>query len=417
MKKLTFTLLVAIILLSELGSCKKDGLIPGKKDYEEILNWSYKLPYSSSYYINFKTVPAVDENDNMYFYLGKTDVNDILSLDSAGTLRWQTTVNDEITSRFGYKNNKIFFYSYDETIPCKYFNCMNAENGSMLWSIQIFSEGIGFALTDDGIILDNNFNYNHNDNICKYDYNGNLIGNTKINDIDYENFIAITNSGNSVYLMGEYGNTAMAHLWKFTDNGTSFTHNWNILFSSDEGFAESENNNICDLAVNNNGDLYTITNKHMYSISDVGKINWNNTDHEGDLSNGIKKNVTITDSSFIIASSGSMYKYNLAGIVSWDVENADIAYKRYNNAPLIGTNNVYYTVKDGVKAINPDGNYYWHSFLPGGNEYAAMLHNGNMVFLYKENVYCIKTESGGLNKNSPWPKIYYDYGNTCNQKL
>lgn len=415
MKKLTFTLFAAIILLSQLGSCKKDGLIIGKKSYEEIFNWSYKL--SSDHYKDFTTVPAVDENDNMYFHAGDWDNLQILSLDSTGTLRWQTPVNNQITSRVGYKNNKIFFYTYDESIPCKYFNCMNAENGSILWSIQIFSEGIGFALTDDGIILENNFNSNNNDNICKYDYTGNLIENTKINDINYEDFIAITNSGNSVYLMGEYGNTSTAHLWKFTDNGTSFTHNWDISFSIDNGFAENEDNIICDLAVNKNGDVYTITNKHMYSISSAGKINWKNTDLAGDLSDGIEKNVTITDSSFIIASSGStMYKYNLGGIVSWDVENADIAYKSYNNAPLIGTNNVYYTVTtDGVQAINPDGNYYWYSILPAGEEYAAMLHNGNMVFLYKDNVYCIKTESGGLNKNSPWPKIYFDYGNTCNQ--
>ncbi len=415
MKNYSVFILVLSILFG-LNSCKKDEFHLGKKKFEEIQEWTYKLPYSSDYTGDYRIVPAVDENDNIYFFSGDNGVNDIISLDSNGTARWQITADGDISSRIAYNNDKIFFYTYDENVPCYYFNCYDAQNGSSLWSTQIFSEGLAFALTDDGIILENNFNQNDNDRVCKYDYNGNLLYSEKINDNGNGEFVAVTCSGNEVYLLGEFGNTSVAKLWKFSDNGSGFTFNWTI--------DTNEDNIVADIAINKNEDVYLITDQYLYSISNSGAINWKTADVSEDINAaGIRKNITITDSSFILASSGStMYKFSPAGIVSWDVENQDIAYKDYNNAPIIGKNNIYYTVEsggslgDGVRAINSDGSYFWYSVLPEGNEYASMLHNGNMVFVYKGNVYCIKTEAGGLSNLSPWPKIYYDYGNTCNQK-
>jgi len=417
LKPLFISLFVVFIALN-ISSCKKDETHLGKKKLKDILLWSAVFSDNEEN-ADYMNVPAVDENDNIYLFSFSGNVYTIKSYTKDGTLNWETQIDDKIKSRLAYKSGKIIYISYDNNAVSNYLNCLDAQTGNSLWKEQTYFSGSALALTDDGIITVNNFNYNDNDNLCKYSYDGALLQNTKINNPYSEEFKAISVFNNNIYLLGGIGNTSTADLYMFTDNGTAFTKKWNLTFSSDNGFAVSEDNVTGDLSVNTNGDVYLITDKNLYSVSNLGVVNWKDENIGEDLyGSGIYKYTTITDSSFILAGDGTtLYKFTPSGFNVWNFpEEAS-----YRNGPVIGKNGVYYTAESGglgeagIKAINYDGSFYWNTLSPSINEHTVLLHNGNLIAIGNGEISCIETESGGLSINAEWPKIYYDYGNTCNK--
>ena len=419
LKPFIISLFVVFIALN-ISSCKKDENHLGKKKLKDVLVWSAVFSDNEDN-ADFMNVPAVDENDNIFIFSFSENTYTIKSYTKDGVLNWETQIGDKIKSHLAYKSGKIIFISYDDNAVSNYLNCLDSKTGNSLWKEQTYFSGSALALTDNGIITVNNFNQNDNDNLCKYSYEGALLQNTKINNPYSEEFRAMSVFNNNIYLVGGIGNTSLADLYMFSDNGSTFTKDWNLTFSSDNGFAVSENNVSCDLSVNKNGDVYLITDKNLYSVSNSGAVNWKDENIGEDLNgSGIYKYTTITDSSFILAGDGTtLYKFTPSGLNVWDFpEEAS-----YQNGPVIGNNGIYYTAESGglgfsgIKAINYDGTFYWNTLTPAVNEHTVLLHNGNLIAIENGEISCIETESGGLSENSPWPKIYYDYGNTCcNQK-
>ena len=417
-KPVIISVFVALFAMN-ISSCKKDETHLGKKKLKDILLWSvvFSDNEDNAYYMN---VPAVDENDNIYVFSFSENICTIKSYTKDGVLNWENQIGDKIRSRLTYKFGKIIFISYDDNAVCNYLNCIDAKNGNSLWKEQTYFSGSALALTDDGIIILNSFNQNDNDNLCKYSYEGALLQNSKINNSNSEEYIAMSVFNNNIYLIAGIGNTSSADLYMFTDNVSAFTKDWNLRFSTDNGFAEIEDNVSCDLSVNKNGDIYLITDKNLYSISNSGSVNWKDENIGEDLSgSGIYKYTTITDSSFILAGDGiTLYKFTPSGFNVWDFpEEAS-----YQNGPVIGNNGIYYTAESGdlgfagIKAINSDGTFYWNTLIPAVTEHTVLLHNGNLIAIENGEISCIKTESGGLSVHAEWPKIYYDYGNTCCKK-
>ncbi len=418
LKLVIISVFVALFVMN-ISSCKKDETHLGKKKLKDILLWSAVFSDNGDN-ADFMNVPAIDENDNIYVFSFSGNIYTIKSYTKDGALNWETQIGDQIKSRLAYKSGKIIFISYDNNAISNYLNCIDAKNGNSLWKEQTFFSGSALALTDNGIITVNNFNYSNNDNLCKYNYDGALLQSSKINNLGSEEYTAMTVFNNNIYLLAGIGNTSLADLYMFTDDGSAFTKDWNLTFSTDNGFSVSEDNVTCDLSVNKNGDVYLITNKNLYSISNTGAVNWKNENIGEDLSgSGIYKYTTITDSSFILTGDGTtLYKFTPSGFNVWDFpEEAS-----YRNGPAIGNNGIYYTAEfgdlgaAGIKAINYDGTFYWYSLLPAANEHSVLLHNGNLIAIENGEISCIETESGGLSINAEWPKIYYDYGNTCCKK-
>ncbi len=402
-----------------ISSCEKDETNLGKRNLKDILVWSVVFSDNEDN-ADYMNVPAVDENDNIYLFSFSGNIYTIKSYTKDGALNWETRLGDQIKSRLAYKSGKIVYISYDDNAVSNYLNCIDAKTGNFLWKEQTYFSGSALALTDNGIIMVNNFNYNDNDNLCKYSYDGALLQSSKINNPNSEEYTAMTVFNNNIYLVAGIGNTSLADLYMFTDNGSAFTKDWNLTFSTDNGFPVSEDNVTCDLSVNKNGDVYLITDKNLYSISNSGAVNWKDENIGEDLNgSGIYKYTTITDSSFILAGDGrTLYKFTPSGFNVWDFpEEAS-----YQNGPSIGKNGIYYTAEpgdlgsSGIKAINYDATFYWYTLSPAVNEHTVLLHNGNLIIIENGEISCIETESGGLSINAEWPKIYYDYGNTCCKK-
>lgn len=408
MNKYLILTIISFFLVS-LNSCKKDEDHLGRKKISEILNWSYPISFdgeNTGY--NQNDIPAIDENDNSYFHFFSTNNDNIISLTKDGSLNWQKDFNGDIISRIAYKSNKLFFITYDENndVSQNHFYCLNSETGETEWTKLIAHDCESFAVKDNSVILIINDNYSDNYHLTKITFDGNIQASTKIDNVT-GNFSAIDIFNNDIFIMNEIGNTSLANLIKFTDEGASFSYKWNLLFSTGNGFASDESNVSADIAIDNNANTYVTTNNTLYSISNSGSINWKSNNIEvGDLS--YKVNVVLSDSANILLSIYKLYKVNPLGSVMWQIDdNVD--------GIVIGKNKKYYISYDGLKSLNYDKSVFWYSFISTAKN-IAMMHNGNLIYSYDNEIYCIKTEAEGLDESAQWPKVFYDYGNTCYKK-
>ncbi|NPA69004.1 MAG: PQQ-binding-like beta-propeller repeat protein [Chlorobi bacterium] len=407
MKNINLFVLLAVFPLMFFNSCDGDDIEDylGKRKTEDILEWQYSLPAVTNSGRFTKETPAVDEDDNIYVFSYVANGDIITSLTKNGSLRWEANIGDSgnVISRIAYKSGKLFFISHNDDYPVvNFLSCYNSENGSKEWRVEISGDCNAFSVVDDGIITITDDNINYNYHVTKFDFNGIITANTDM-ELNYsENFTLINSFRNDVYIMGEFGNTSIAHIFKYSFGGSYFTKEWDLDLA--------ENNNSADFAIDGAGNIYVMTNGYFYSISSSGTVNWKN--NEVDIYDmEIRTNPVLTDSTNILLSYSALFKLNPAGVILWKNENE-------NAGAVIGKNKKYYMIESyqGPKCVNTDGSIYWYSSLNISTAYPAMLHNGNLVYIYEREVYCINTEAGGLDEAAEWPKIYFDYGNTSCKK-
>ncbi len=411
-------LIIIIVVISIFSSCKKDEEHLGKRKLSEVQAWTYDLAeQTSSEIVNL--LPAVDEQDNIYIISeGNLSENfgKITSLTKDGVKRWTVQTDGSVINRIVYRTDKIYFLTYFEQTGNVYqkLNCIDANTGANVWSVKSLARYGAFAVSDTKIY------WALGDSIFSYSTSGQHLSSYAL---PYEygaSFKFMSCYNNEIFIIDEYGNTGMEDIWKFKDDATGLTFDWHLMFSIDNGFAISESNGVCDISINNDGGIYVITDQYLYAIANDGTIKWK-TDKVRTYNSFNRYSTTITDSGYVLAANIDFFKFNDKGGVVYDLTNYEMAGYEMERAPLIAKDKRYYTVdvggtEGGVRSINPDGTLYWYSFLPVGQENVAMLHNGNLVYVYENKVYCIKTEAGGLDETAQWPKMYYDYGNTGYKK-
>ncbi len=398
-------------------SCTKDEFHLGRLNLDEVTLWTYTLPEDQGNYDEY-LVPAVDEYDNIYV-IGKTDMpnnsGEIISLTAGGTKRWSFQTFGYPNGHVVYSGGKVYVLSYYETFDAIFqtLSCLDASDGSLVWSDRHINKYGTVAMGDNALY------WAAEDTLYKYSLDGQIMASLKIT---YASNIVpryMSVYGNHIYLMAEDRNDTYAQFFKLTDNGNAFTLNW-----VKSGFDDDEKNSVCDLAIDNNGNVYVMTTGGLYCISLDGSTLWKNSTIHG-LNSFERHSVTITDSGKVLTATDRLIKLNSSGVKIYERETYDFINYDFQRAPVIGENNFYYTVDyegsgspaNGIRAINPDGTGYWYTREPIGRENATLLHNGNLVFISDGIVYCVKTQSGGLSAKAQWPKLYYDYGNTSYKSM
>ena len=411
MKKLQIALLFLSFSLL-FFSCKKDEFHLGLLKIDDVLQWSYTLPEDQGNYDEF-LVPAVDENDNIYV-VGKTDMQnnsgEIISLTAEGTKRWSFQTFGYPNSHVVYSDGKVYILSYYETFDNIFqtLSCLNASDGSLVWSDRHINKYGTMAMANNALY------WAAEDTLYKYSLDGQIISRLKIDDVSNIVPKYMSVYGNHIYLMEEDRNGGYGQLLKFIDNGDILTLNWEKA-----GFDNGEDNSVCDLAIDNNGNVYFMTTGALYCIDLDGSTRWKNTDIHG-LNSFERHSVSITDSGMVLTGLDKLIKLTSTGKELYTKETYDFISYYFERAPILGADKRYYTADyngftsdaNGIRVINPDGTGYWYTKEPTGRENTALLHNGNMIFIFDGIVYCIKAESGGLDQQAQWPKLYYDYGNT-----
>ncbi len=416
MKKSPVVFLFSFVFLF-LFSCQTDEFHLGLLKPDEVTLWTYSLPEDQGNYDEY-LVPAVDEYDNIYV-IGKTDrqnnTGEIISLTAGGTKRWSFQTFGYPNSHVVYSGGKVYVLSYYETFGGIFqtLSCLDASDGSLVWSDRHINKYGTMTMADNALY------WVAEDTLYKYSLDGQLMASLKVN---YSSNIVpkyMSVYGNHIYLMAEDRNDSYAQFFKLTDNGDAFTLNW-----VKSGFDNDEKNSVCDLAIDNSGNVYVMTTGGLYSISLDGSTLWKNTDIHG-LNSFERHSISITDSGMVLTGLDKLIKLTSSGKEVYTKETYQFVLYYFERAPILGADSRYYSADykgsssdgNGIRVINSDGTGYWYTLEPTGRENAALLHNGNMVFIFDGVLYCIKTESSGLDPQAQWPKLYYDYGNTAYKAL
>ncbi len=408
-----FFILIGIAFI--FSSCKHDEDHLGKKKLEEIQVWTFAMATTQSGIWHI-SMPAIDENDNIYVEdIDNWANNDdrIYCLTKDGEKKWEFNTNGYFKSRIIYKDQKVYFVVHNKAEVKEYLYCLDATSGQELWrfrfhpSSEIYSTPI--ALNDKGIYVASA------DTLHKIDYNGNQVYGVYI----YANlFHSINCVDDYVYVSASRSNNHSAYLYKYQDDGFGVLKIWELEFSG-------ESCTTADIAIDDDRNAYFFTSSNLYCIAPDGSIKWKQGDTHLNVRNSTDyASASITDSGYVLAGSGNLCKFDSKGGLVWKHEYSDIPDIDVYFAPAIGKNKYYYYVEGiktasdvGIRVFNPnDGSYYWYSLEPRGEQNLAIMHNGNVVFSREGVVYCLKTESNGLDTDAQYPKFYYDYGNTGYKK-
>ncbi len=393
-------------------SCKKKDKI--KKDYSEILEWSYGIGESDSPQ-DVYTTPAVDENDNIYF-VSNREYNScrVNSLTKDGQERWKQDISGKIITKLIYKSGKVYGL-FQNTDGYTWLYCLDAKTGNTLWNVKHPSIPGDIATSDNAVY------WQMQDSLFKFSFDGAMIANRSFYD-DPIICKSIALFKNKIYLLGEAGSTEIVELRRLTDDGTTISQDWKIEFTSDNGFESMSQNRTACLAIDNEGTCYIVDRYDLAAVASDGSIKWR-IERFGALDNmGDQFSVVINDSGNIYMPFEQIYKLNKDGnTLSQTENNYSLATSNdINYAPIIGADKKIYFVGNGndgggIKAMNPDASISWYTLEPQGSGNTTILHNGNIIFI-NDKVYCIKADAKGLDTDAEWPKVYYDYGNTCYKK-
>ncbi len=406
------TFLIVVIATVFIFSCKKNDKI--KKDFSEILEWSYDIGESTGSQ-DVYTTPAVDESDNIYFVSHQENNScRINSLTKDGQERWKYDASGKLVTKLVYKTSKLYaLFQYNDGYSWLY--CFDAKTGSVLWNSKHTYFPGDVAASDNAVYL------LMQDSLFKYSLDGTLITKYSLNNNEIlPKSISLFN--NKIYLLGELGNTEVVGVERLTDDGTTISKDWEIEFTNENGFETMTQNRTVSLAIDNEGTCYVVDRYDITAVASDGSIKWRND--KISVKDGVGKqfSVVISDSGYIYVPYEQIYKLNKDGNIIWQTKN-DYSMRTSNAiyyAPIIGFDKKLYYVGwgsdgGGIKALNPDATMSWYTLEPYGSGNTTILHNGNLIFI-NDKVYCIKTDAKGLDTEAQWPKVYYDYANTCYKK-
>lgn len=395
--------LFLITLVLVISSCGKDENHLGKKDINEVTLWTFETDISQEN-STMLAIPSIDENKNNYFLIQRNFGEQLYaySVDNNGNKNWQQTLTGDHKSRLIYKNQKLFYLSLEP--GSGYINCLNASDGNLLWKSKVSMQeyqNYTISVSNDAIFVGTN------DSLLAFDANGNKITGY---DFDAQEFYAISVSGNEVFAFWSTVNNGYGHLSKLTFNGSELTHNW--TFDGAGCFSR-------DIAIDNDGNAYiTFDTQGFYCIANDGTVKWNTSSDFIISSSNDMNSATVSDSGFVFAGGGTLYKYNQSGGIEWFINSDSYPTITVRQAPVLGKNGKLYYIENspvgsipGLRVFNEDGSYYWYTLKPATQNYGVLNQDGNYLVIADGSLYCISTSSGGLASDG-WPKMYYDYGNT-----
>lgn len=421
MKHINFSkvLLFAIIILL-IQSCE-EGMLPSPDDNTiDRLNWTYDFPTVMAF-SSYNTVPAIDEDGNIYVLADVQSGGLIVKLSSTGVEKWTLNVADFPLSRLIYFDGKLYYINNGNLI------CLNTDDGSQIWTADAPGSQEIFALNADKIYTTNfvDIGFFGQTHLNAYNYAGAKIWETNIeytetDSVVFGNTIAV--NGNNIYvgILTEVGNSEFAII-NYVDNGNTVTKLWTWL--APEGYSVGGGSpRIKDFAIDDNGNLVfgmeDSGTQYVFSVSNQGVENW----HSSTSLPEIISNVAVDVNGDCYVSYDRCEKVDPAGIVwSSDVK-ADWQYDGLvSKSPIIsmGGNITYENISKIVASIGPNGDYLWEQFW--GCELCndefhniTINHNGDIIIVGKASVYCFDGDGTALSDKG-WPKRYGNYGNTSSK--
>ena len=432
-------ILFIIITLLLVTSCSQDDIDKTLKPHQDKDNhyilWQYDYGINGS---SIDVVPAMDENGHLFFATEGSERSynaKVIALNTDGTELWTkeyTATNYTEISKLMYKNNKVYFsifqvetnYLSKETIYC-----LNATNGSVVWSFSPTEEYYstyqkikGMAINNNKLVIVANWRLvegNGNDHPWRYIHYFNPNTGEVLTQLDLGiySFTSIALSGNDLYIChidkdnNQVEQTVISKI-DMTTNNLLWQYYTNLAIgtrTSQRNIAIDGNDNILLLTQTGTPSIFNLT-----SLSSVGTINYSVELGEG--------NHKTTD--LLIYPDNSIYdehrgkKYSASGGLLWEIESGN-GLLRYESGAMIGANGyAYHNDSDDLTVVKPNGDIAWmyyreENFL--GASTPILTNDGNVVVIGDKFITCIKGDGVGI-ANSAWARPYGNNGNTSSKQ-
>lgn len=418
MKHLLNSILIMVVLAFALTSCDKNNNPinpdPDPSSGDHPLLWSYDLGNGSL----ADVMPAIDENDNIYFSMAKEDGSGVFvfALDKNGNELWKKEVAGTSTDKVTYASGKVFAVTENPVA----IHCIQTSGGSILWSKDYTAE-YDFewipqvAINNDKVYLSTGqFIYGF---LLALDFDGN------------ELWIKQGPTMGPAYSFSVFGSelyfTDGDNLYRYDDNGTSCDSIW--AYDLMEGKSSVGQKNIFDaynVVFGTDDNLYLRNGLKIEIVSRAGQLV--NQINLGDAFYNSYSGIILTADNSIVIGNGNLLKYSSAGTMEWetDINDGWLVNPYFQTAPVLSSNGDFYDAQTfGLYSVKENGTLNWrdNAETGAGTEYGnlhppVLTHEGNIVSVSSEQsmVRCFKGDGHGL-ATSGWPKVYGDYGNTSSK--
>lgn len=433
--------LMLITGLFLLTSCSQDDIDKTLKPHQDKDNhyilWQYPHGMEVS---DIDYVPASDNNGHLFFSTEGSHRSynaKVIALNEDGTELWSkeyTATNYTEISKIMYKNNKVYFSTYQVGVDFTYvdiLHCLNANNGSEIWSFspteeyyQISQKTSVMAINNDKLVVVAGWRPIEGDggeNLWRYIHYFNLNTGevTAQYDIGIYNTSSIALSDNSLFIC-HYDDgiidsqSTQTYISKINMDNNAIEWQYIIdmgslstLYTAQRNIAIDSNNNVVLLTQTGTPSTF-----YLNSINSSGILNYSKV-----LSTGNHKTTDLLlfpDNSIYDEHRGK--KYDPSGNLIWEIEEGN-GLLRYENGAMIGSNNYIYHADDDLTVVKPNGDIDWMYYKEDkfSNLCTPILtSNGNVVVMGKDYITCIKGD-GATESNSSWARPFGDNGNTSSK--
>jgi outer membrane protein assembly factor BamB len=413
MKKLLNSILFLALMAFVLTSCDKnnDPIIPDPdpSSGDHPVLWSYDLGFGGM----ADVVPAIDNNDNIYFSMVGEDFTSVfaIGLDADGNELWKKEFDGTATGKVMLAGGKVIVSTGYPTA----IYCLNAISGNTEWSKNLteeydFQDNPAMAFANNKIyLLSYQFLYGF---MVTYDLGGTELA---------------VNPVNQGFNLSAYDNALFYHdldtLYSYEDTGAGFSLSWKWAFPATKNSRTLLT--LYDIPVGDDGSIYVRDDAAIYIVSQAGQltktINLDATFYQGFVSN-----VAITNNGDMILGNGDLVKISNNGTTEWatDINDGMIINPSFTSAPVISASGDMYDAQlFGLYSIKSNGTLNWreNAETGAGTEYGnlhppVLTHAGNIITVSAEQsvVRCFKGDGQGLATGG-WPKPFGDYGNTSSK--
>jgi len=446
-------LLASFFIIISCGGDNNDDNNDNPGNTESRVLWKYKLKNETN---NFKNIPAIDENGNLYFAtnedidFGKNGKFTVVSIDKNGKFRWEKVIeNTRGYEKIAYKDNKVFFIigtymTLEEaeggTLPPATTYALDANNGNEIWKTEVkdwLFTWPAFAVGNDRIyVYINNADLaNTISKITAYDINngdnkGEIIINSETARTGAPLLRAITAVKDNIFAIITKGQGEV-NIIQIIDSGNTLTNGWSFEAA---GFYSGELKNvpyIYDLPIDDNGNIYfnlyqqkeNDNKTAVVSVSKTGEFNWIHEIPTPRIS--LTESVTINkDGNLYLSVLSKLYLISSTGTSLWDIDGTyyddyEILNADYQKPPTIAENeNTYHHNSYGLVSVKSDGKINWKHLNENDNiqgaDYSTLMPDGSIIVMGTKEIICFKGDDTKLATTN-WPKIYGNNGNTSSK--
>ena len=425
MKSLKVVVFALLAMSFMFQSCDKilDPPAEDEKDKVDKLSWYYDLD-EVMYASLINPTPAIDENGNIYITAdvkGLSGGTQIMKLSSGGAKLWSIKKNNSVVSRPIYQDGKLYFLLGTSLY------CLNADDGSEIWSVEEACTSQIISITNNKIYLTRweDVNVLGKNYLEAYDLDGNKIWSEyiKYSDTDTVNFpYAMSVRDNQIYLgvLAEVGESNFAII-NYQDDGSQVSKNWTWL--GPENFTTDNQYHFKDLPIDDNNNLYFNMqhngDQYIFSITSEGTDNWSKV-----------TSMDRTINSLAVDEEGNCYyaydkceKLNASGDIWISEPKKDWTYEGLDaQAPVLSKNGTlaFCNSSSLLTSLKADGSFNWEQYVYPCDVCTEEFHNltiapnGNIIIISKTKVYSFIGDGSGLAEKG-WPKVYGNYGNTASK--